>query len=336
MINKKGSILISALWIIAILTVFAVSVGRESSAAIKLTMYNIESQKAYNLARAGIYHVFAQKQLEYKRGMNNTIDTLNQKWANNEVLFKEYKLGGGYYKIGYKFKELDNSEEGEVELYGLMDEQSKINVNNSSYEILQRLFESCGMEAETAFLASNNIIESVKNRPFETIYETFLIEQIDGRIFNELKNYVTVYGDGRVNINTAGEKVLNALFGEDYPNLAEKIIRYRRGNDEVIGTKDDRWFCIGTYVIDREEEGLVEIKNLQEEQWYANIYNISVDEYNRVRELLSGAESILCVSSMTYCVISTGDVNGTSSVIEAVCKFELDSRYPKILYWYQE
>ena len=39
----------------------------------------------------------------------------------------------------------------------------------------------------------------------------YLIRGITAEIFKKLKPYITIYGDGQININTAGKEVLTAL-----------------------------------------------------------------------------------------------------------------------------
>ena len=53
-----------------------------------------------------------------------------------------------------------------------------------------------------------------------------------------LLNLFTVYGDGRVNINTVGEEILSALPGiDEQATLA--VLMYRAGGDGMVGTDDD-------------------------------------------------------------------------------------------------
>jgi len=365
--SKRASILISALWIIAILSVFAVSVGRQSAVSLKVTSYNIDKLKACFIARAAIMRGLLEKALEYKTGRSTTIDALSQKWANNEEIFFEHEFGDGVYTLGYQYLAEEETTEEMPMLYGLMDEQSKININYAPKETMANLLLLSDVEADTAYSIAAAVVDwrdgddevtssedgsfygaedlyyeglspayDCKNATFDTIYELTLIRDLTPDILAKIENYITVYGDGKVNINTASEVVLDAIFGEDFENLASKVTRYRRGSDEIIGTEDDRWFCLGQYVIERGEEGLVEIKNLQEAEWYANIYGIIIEEYNRIKGLITGSDSQLCVSSRTYRAIATGQVRRVKAHIEGVYVFEGEGNAPVIKFWYQE
>jgi len=365
-LNRRGTILITALWIVSILTVFAVSVGKQSAISMKLTSYSMDKLKAYYLARAGMMRAISEKQLEYKRNLSNTIDALSQRWASNEELFKEHRLGEGRYTVGYK--PLDRAEdEEELILYGLMDEQSKININTASFGTIKNLILGTGIDGDDAqdiaaatidwrdedseiFIPEDEVTYGAedeyyqglspayhcKNEDFDSIYELILIRGMTQDIMDKISLYITTYGEGKVNINTASEKALDALFGPDFEDLALKIIRYRKGSDGELGTQDDRWFCLGSYTIDRAEEGLVEIKNLQDGEWYANIYGITTEEYSRIKELATGSDAELDVKSKAYRAISVGEVDGVKEALIAVYEFTDKDESPKVRFWYQE
>ena len=59
-------------------------------------------------------------------------------------------------------------------------------------------------------------------------------------IFDKVSMHLTVYGNGKVNLNTAGKYVLRALGMSD--TLADKVIQFRRGNDSQEATADDNIF----------------------------------------------------------------------------------------------
>src|SRR5205085_8918208 len=56
-----------------------------------------------------------------------------------------------------------------------------------------------------------------------------------------LSAYLTVWGSGKVNVNTASPVILAALPGLT-PAMVEAIMRYRQGDDRQLGTADDRYF----------------------------------------------------------------------------------------------
>ncbi|MFC1807536.1 general secretion pathway protein GspK [Candidatus Omnitrophota bacterium] len=365
--GERATILITALWIVSILAVFAVSIGRQSALSLKLTSYDVDHLKAYFLARAGMMRALAQKNLEYKGDLSIDIDALNESWANNEELFKDHKFGDGEYTIGYEYLLSQSYEEKPPMIYGLLDEQSKININFASKETIANLLEITGVErtesesiaaaildwrdedqtttsaqeggyigAENDYYADLIPAYECKNANFDVLDELLFVRGMTAEMLVGIREYITVYGEGRVNINTASDTALGAVFGPAFPNLASKILGYRHGNDDIVGSADDRWFSDGPYTIDREEAGLVEIKNLQEADWYANIYGIMTEEYTRIKEVALGQNPQLGVNSNTYRVIANAKVNKVKVSIDAVYMFEDTNKPPKTLFWYQE
>ena len=365
--SKKGTILISALWIVAILALFAVSIGRESAVFLKITSYNVDRLKAYFIARAGIMRALEEKALEYRSNLSVEIDALSEPWANNKELFYNHKLGEGTYTVGYEHAIKVDSDDTLFTFYGLMDEESKVNINTASFDTLANLIAYFDIDINDAKEIAASIIDwrdeddeefisededfygaeesyyrgienpySCKNEKFNSIYELIFVKGISDDILDNIAAYITVYGSGMVNINTADEIVLASVLGQDFDGLSFKILRYRNGNDEEPGTKDDRWFSNGGAIIDREEEGLVEIKNLQDSEWYANIYGIGTDEYNRIKELVSGGKQELSVNSKTYRAISVGTVKKVSVKLESVYEFDEENNLTIVKFWYQE
>ena len=151
-------------------------------------------------------------------------------------------------------------------MYGVSDEERKININTASIEVLQRLVETVlGYEKEEAkklaisivdwrqygeteiegFLSSNYYSNleypyEEKKAPFERIEELLLIGGIDEGVYRKLSDFLTVYGDGPVNLNTASKAVLTATGLTD--GLVNKLIIARRGQDGLEATQDDYTF----------------------------------------------------------------------------------------------
>lgn len=75
-----------------------------------------------------------------------------------------------------------------------------------------------------------------KNAPLYSVDELLLIKGIDKASYEKLCPYVTVYGDGLININTAEKPVLASLSESMTDELAQKIIDYRNNQPfEQIG-----------------------------------------------------------------------------------------------------
>ncbi|MDD5595521.1 MAG: type II secretion system protein GspK, partial [Candidatus Omnitrophica bacterium] len=86
-------------------------------------------------------------------------------------------------------------------------------------------------------------------RPFTLKEELLFIEGLAEKEFAEFKDFITVYGNGSVNINTAPEQVFVALGMDE--NLAQGIVGFRNGNDGKQGTEDDQVFESSAEIVDK-------------------------------------------------------------------------------------
>ena len=191
-------------------------------------------------------------------------DGFKDVWANSEEEFKDMHLSAeGYVSVSYKLLDGDGAEETR---YGLVDEERKININKATKDVLEQLFElTAQMTSQAASDIADSILDWVdedsdphangaedgyyeglaqayacKDAKFQILEELLLVKGMTQDIFDNVGAYLTVYGDGKVNLNTAGEYVLEAL-GMD-GTLADKVIRHRRGNDGREATSDDNIF----------------------------------------------------------------------------------------------
>ncbi len=108
-------------------------------------------------------------------------------------------------------------------------------------------------------------------------------------LFDNLAGFITIYGSGRVNINTAPAEVLSALGIDD--EIVSKIIAFRNGKDEIPMTADDGIFT--------DSSGLV--AQLSES------YHLSDAQAAR----LSGLVSRLTVSSNIFMINSVASLSNS-------------------------
>lgn len=213
--KSKGAILIVALWMLAILTVFAVGLGHRMSMEIKIVGFYLDRLKAESLAKAGLRRAIEEKAGELRQGMSTDIDALSESWANNPELFKKISLGDGTYTVSYEFMEEETEKKEAMTLYGMMDEESRININTAPFEVLTNLFLSKEHDASSAKGMAAAIIDwrdedsyvgvdpdtklpigaedeyyqdlkspyNCKNKEFEIVEELFLVKGITPEVF---------------------------------------------------------------------------------------------------------------------------------------------------------
>lgn len=254
--STEGSVLILALWVLFFLTSLAMAVGMHVSGNLILTARLKTGMTAYYLAKAGVERAI----LEIGRN-SNAWDNLTEPWCNNEEIFKDIRLGDGSFSVSYSHTLIAGQV---VTNYGVIDEERKININKASCSLLKSLIEVAGkLDSMTASEISSSIIDwrdendevsqggvensyytrlnqpySCHNGEFQSLYELLLVKGVDSDLFSKLKPYLTIYGAGKVNINTADPVVLGCL-ADSYgsadrstcESLVMKIVRFREAGN---------------------------------------------------------------------------------------------------------
>jgi type II secretory pathway component PulK len=261
-LKKRASILIISLWSVCLLTTFAVMLGYQVRQKLILVKRLDERDKLRLIAEAAIKKAIA----ELKKEPEKDYDALNDKWSNNISAFKDINVGEGNFSISYDFDPKEEADLREIR-YGMLDEESKININKSDFKILERFFRLFALEESQAQDLAYAIIDwrdqdsqlsvplgsaedsyyrnlsqpyEAKDGPFEVLEEVLLVKGMTPDFFQRIKNYITIYGQGKPNINTVSKEVILALgVGQD---LAAKIISFRNGKDTISGTSDDNVF----------------------------------------------------------------------------------------------
>lgn len=248
--NRKGTILIVSLWILAILSILAIGIGFRAAIEVRLSKYHMDKLKGLYLAKAGIFKT--QEILSWDSSDYDTIRECGMTipvGKESEDIFKG-RLGDGSFAISY-------DEEGK-NLPGMIDEERKINVNTVSSNVLKNLLVNEGIAASIINWRSlkgslpmqngtpDSYYETLpapykcKHAPFSCIEELMLIKDFTPEVFESIKDYVTIYGDGKININTTTRRVMLALGLSE--EIVATIIMFRNGQDKIPGTKDDNVF----------------------------------------------------------------------------------------------
>jgi DNA uptake protein ComE-like DNA-binding protein len=151
-------------------------------------------------------YIYAKNQIEKDKSSYNTLYELRKK--------QEMQLGIGKFS------------------YTLVDESSKININSASVNVISRL-PGLSLELAKAIYVSSS-------KPFNNKEELLLIDGISEELYNKFKDFITVYSQGGVNINTASQEVMAALDCDE--ELVNIIDDFRKGRDAKEATKDDQVF----------------------------------------------------------------------------------------------
>ena len=331
--KPKGSILIVALWSLCLLSAFAVILNYQIRQELVLANRLDQRDKLRLIAEAGV----AKGIMEIKNDPEKTYDSLADTWSNNPGAFGNIQVGGGEFSLTYSYW---NKKSGLLETgYGCIDEERKININKAEFKVLERLFKialpcddslaqelaACILDwrdadselsipagsAEYFYYSSLPFPYAAKNSAFEVLDELLLVKGFSDNVFEKIKDYVTIYGEGRVNINTASEVVLTVLGLDE--DIASKIILYRAGQDGVEGTLDDNVFVSNSEIVPRLNQA----------------YPLTASQV----EQLNGVVALfLAVSSNNFLIKSTAKLSGRNSL--TVCS--VVKRDGQILYWRED
>ena len=248
--NSRGVALITVLLIISILIAVAVELNRSSRAEIYEAANISDGIKLTYIAKSGFYAgaaLLVNSQLNYV--------SLRDEWAHAEVmsLKSQTLFPDGYFVVNME------DEAGKIPLHKLANGNE---YNMDIREILLRLLTlpEFGLDqskagdiadaikdwidadeeitppggAETSYYATLNPPYAAKNLPLDCIEELLMIKGITKELFsgtNErpgLAQFVTIYGDGFININTAPKMVLRSLSPDISSTAADKMDEYRR------------------------------------------------------------------------------------------------------------
>ena len=254
--DTQGSVLILALWTLVLLSALALAVAARVRGAITLASVLKSDTDALYAARSGVELCISAVSAD-----SNEWDAVTEDWSHNEELFREFPSGNGGFSSEYL---LDWGKDGTVERYGLIDEESRININSPKYAneaVLNAALRTIGgvdelragrmaaaiMDwrdaddqpltdgAESSYYQARGKPYKCGNGPFGTIEELLLVRGMENDIFQELKPHITVHGAGPVNINTCGHKALRAIAvavvsvgAGDGAELVDKIIAFRK------------------------------------------------------------------------------------------------------------
>jgi len=225
--EKCGGALVLAMWALFLLAALAMVVASRVSAQLRLAQSVGHRTRASLAAVSGV-----ERALYLACSDTNGWDAPVEPWRTELGSAEGMEVGGGAFFI----VNVGIREGGVVTNGGLGDEEARINVNRADTGLLAALFEAVGVErpaaeemaacvsdwrdgddepltggAESGYYRSLTHPYSPHNGEFGSVGELLLVKGITPEIFEKIEPHVTVFGDGKVNLNSAGGTVLRAL-----------------------------------------------------------------------------------------------------------------------------
>jgi general secretion pathway protein K len=302
---RRAFALVSSLVLVFILSLVALEFSRGTSINLRLAVNHSLAKKAYYYAFAGYQTALRLLTLD-----ENDFDGPGDAWYG---ILPPIPLEDGSLNVTITDEKARYNMRRLVTDFGAADERRRV--------MLERIFETLELEpglgdalidwqdsdetalpmgAEAYFYNTREPPYAPPNGRLTTIGEILLIRNIDRDVLFQspagrapyadpslgpLSRYVTVYGDGRINVNTAEFPVLLCLSRDMDANIVEDIIE-RREEDAF--------------------ESLAELKEVE---------SVSDVLYNEISSLIS-------IESDIFRIVATGITGDFSRRIEAVVKRE--------------
>jgi general secretion pathway protein K len=250
--EQNGFVLIVVLCMVILLGILLFGFNHKSRAELLVVDDLQNSEQALNCARAGLNIAIA--------AIRETADFYKNRKLWNLLSGKNtFPIGDGNCSITVA------EENGKLNINLLKDENGKL--NKTIIDQLLRLIDILNQEQHDDFIISYSLIPSIidwidddseithlpfikhentgaesgyynkltapyrcKNSPLEMTEELLLVKGITPEVFSRLRDYVTVRGDGKININFASKHVIRSLSKDIDPVLAQMIINRRQIN----------------------------------------------------------------------------------------------------------
>lgn len=323
--RRKASILILTLWTLCFLSVFSLVLGARVRQKLVLVQRLADRDRGRLACESAIKKAIAVLGRSGAQGGQ----ALKDAWSNNPALFRGIIIGDVTVNICYNY--FDDAR-GTVETrWGIVDEERKININKAGAPELARIFMLEGkLDESDAEAVAYAIVDwrdgdsvsaspsggaedahyrglpypyEAKDADFQVLEELLLVRGVSDCVFERVRDYLTPYGEGRVNINTAPKSVLLALGVQE--EMVKRILEYRRGEDKIEATPDDNVFASSSEIIPRLSEA----------------YSLSESE---VAALSAIVNEHLCADSSHFMVRSTASSGSTKDIMTAVCVVKAD------------
>ncbi|MDI9569438.1 MAG: type II secretion system minor pseudopilin GspK [Pseudomonadota bacterium] len=313
--SERGVALIVVILMIGVIVAITLQLNRATRSEVYDAANLRDGIRLFYVAQSGFY--LAQALLADDR---NNFDALNEDWAlASKVEAKASSLfGPGVLRVTIE------DESGKVPINKLLagngynrgirdlmarlltqpefglEERQASDLIDALKDWMDKDDEVTGGGAETSYYAGLAKPYAAKNGPLDCIEELMMIKGISPELYHGtgnrpgLKHLFTLYGDGRININTAPLPVLRALSPTMTAEAAEQIDAHRRKIGEDLSSLD----------------------------WYRKAAaGVDIDA------------QLIAVQSRHFRIVSTGVAGNMTRSIQGVAMRSQDKKTMKILSW---
>jgi general secretion pathway protein K len=262
--NQGGFALILTLLVIAIIVAMTLQFNTTMRSGLDGAENLSDTVKLGSIAKSGFECAAA---LLFKDASNTDYDSLHENWAKAKSL----SLGSSAFFEEGRFMVEIVDVSGKIQINNLVDQDGAYRPEQKAlltgflssqqfgldYETVEDIIDAIKdwidadnevtkFGAEDAYYQSLEKPYHCKNAPIESLEELLFVRGISLELFSGTKEkagisrYLTVYGDGKVNLNTADPIILRSLSAQIDQETVEDMIAYR--NDEDNDLKDPTWY----------------------------------------------------------------------------------------------
>lgn len=248
--RQNGFVIIVVLCIVMMLAVMLFGFNSESRMNLRVVENSMRSEQALNCARAGLNITIAairntvdestseplQKLLSEKNTFDLFVGTCSitmvdesSKLNINLLKNKHGKLDRARIDQLLRLIDVINKDipDDLAISHGLV--PSIIDwVDNDDQVTYLPFIKSKNIGAESNYYNRLKMPYACKDRQFDTIQELLLVKGMTAQTYTAIRDYITVYGDGKININCASRPVIESLSEKMDSALARLIIEQRK------------------------------------------------------------------------------------------------------------
>jgi type II secretory pathway component PulK len=268
--QARGSLLIVTLWLVAILAVLAVAVGRYLSVEVRLMKNILAREQAAAMARSGVY--LAMRLLSHDAGtgeaLGGSYDWLGDEWAYFPLDLPDAEADATQWLVALPVEAQEGKLFGGEVRVRIVDEARKLDLNHADHEeladqltrLLELEHEAVGSSADLADIvraivdavdASDPAIEDqpaadppyfAKNAPFVALEELGDLPGMTPEVYAILAEHTSPYRTSTelLNINTVTPEVLLAMGVSE--GAIQTVLDYREGSDGLDAHERDGVF----------------------------------------------------------------------------------------------
>jgi hypothetical protein len=243
MTYRPGSILILAIWSLAVLGFLVVAVGGYVSASTAMARYLENNNTAYFLARAGVEVAVA----EIMENSANFSGTTFEDLASMDELFRENdSLEGGVFSVSYTIDDTNTFQI--VTNYGVLKEAAKIDITSDTVGTRRRLANVIDMLGAPVEIVDNvfsnyptqkkeiDVVTHSRFGAYDAIPELLQVQGVTLEMFEALKSLITLRRFERWYPGAEGDEWIRR---DSYGGLSEgqAVVTTHGGRKEIAVTR---------------------------------------------------------------------------------------------------